>query len=118
MVLADPADIEAREQLARASTTMGINLSCVGTCYPHRVDKAVCVLYPHVPHGQSVALFYPHWIALSQAGNPAKFADIAEILYSRTATLPVAVGAARLSAVMPASFSSDSRWTARLQTSG
>ena len=88
--LADPADIEAREQLARASTTMGINLSCVGTCYPHRVDKAVCALYPHVPHGQSVALFYPHWIALSQAGNPAKFADIAEILDPRTATLPVA----------------------------
>ena len=46
-------------------------------------------LYPHIPHGQSVALFYPHWIALSHVGNPAKFADIAEILAPETATLPV-----------------------------
>ena len=98
--LADPADIEAREQLARASTTMGVNLSCVGTCYPHRVDKAVCALYPHIPHGQSVALFYPHWIAFSQVGNPAKFADVAEILDPRTATLSVEDRAANLPAIM------------------
>ena len=46
--LADPLDILAREQLALASTTMGINLSCVGTCYPHRVDKALCALHPEI----------------------------------------------------------------------
>jgi alcohol dehydrogenase class IV len=98
--LADPADIEARAQLARASTTMGINLSCVGTCYPHRVDKAICALYPHIPHGQSVALLYPHWIAMSQVGSPAKFADVAEILDPRTAMLPVEDRAASLPAIM------------------
>ena len=42
--LANPLDILAREQLALASTTMGINLSRVGTCYPHRVDKRACAL--------------------------------------------------------------------------
>ena len=98
--LADPDDTAARRQLAVASTTMGVNLTCVGTCYPHRVDKALCALYPHIPHGQSVALFYPLWIALSQVGNPAKFADIAAILAPETATLPVDARAESLPAIM------------------
>ena len=81
---------------------MGINLSCVGTCYPHRVDKALCALYPHIPHGQSVAIFYPHWIALSYAGNAAKFADVAEILAPDTTVMPAQIRAAHLPAIMHA----------------
>ena len=41
-VLTDPPNLEGRTHLAYASTTMGINLSCVGTCLPHRIDKALC----------------------------------------------------------------------------
>lgn len=80
LALEQPNDEEARERLAYASTTMGINLACVGTCFPHRADKSLCALRPEIAHGQSVALFYPYWIRSSYHGNPRRFADIAAIL--------------------------------------
>jgi alcohol dehydrogenase len=100
VALANPDDREARTGLAVASTTMGVNLSCVGTCYPHRVDKALCALHPTIPHGQSVAIFYPHWIARSWPGSPEKFADIAEILAPATAALPSDRRAENLSSII------------------
>ena len=42
---------------------MGFNLSCVGTCLPHRIDKAICALHPSIAHGQCIALLYPAWAA-------------------------------------------------------
>lgn len=57
-----PDNLEARESLSLAATAMGLNLARVGTCFPHRVDKAICALRPDIPHGQSVALSYPFWL--------------------------------------------------------
>jgi alcohol dehydrogenase class IV len=85
LALADPQNQVARRKLALASTTMGINLSCVGTCFPHRADKALCGLHPEIAHGQSVAIFYPHWISFSYGGNVPRFALIAEFLEPDTA---------------------------------
>jgi alcohol dehydrogenase class IV len=59
---------------------MGVNLSVVGTCLPHRVDKAVCALHADITHGQCVAFFYPTWVRLSAAGSEARFAKVARIL--------------------------------------
>jgi alcohol dehydrogenase class IV len=89
VALEDPSDRGAREQLALASTTMGINLATVGTCFPHRADKALCALHPEIAHGQSVALFYPYWARFSYRGNAGRFAAIAEILASHVAGLSV-----------------------------
>lgn len=88
IALEDPSDMEAREQLALASTTMGINLALVGTCFPHRADKALCALHAEIAHGQSVALFYPYWARFSYRGNPKRFAKIAEVISPRVASLP------------------------------
>lgn len=75
----------AREQLAFASTTMGYNLSCVGTCLPHRLDKPLCARFPQLTHGQAIALFYPKWIRDSWPGQTARFAEIARALEPRLA---------------------------------
>ena len=85
--LNDPTDIAFREQLAWAATTMGVNLATVGTCLPHRLDKALCALRPHLAHGRSLATIYAHWARLSWRGNPERFAAIAEILQPATASL-------------------------------
>lgn len=96
VALKDPEDACAREQLALASTAMGVNLACVGTCFPHRVDKALCALHPEIPHAQSVALIYPYWIRLSYRGNVQRFAEISEVLEARIAGQPTDVKAAAL----------------------
>jgi alcohol dehydrogenase class IV len=98
--LADPGNVDAREKLALASTTMGINLTCVGTCLPHRADKALCALHPEIPHGQSVALFYCQWISFSHRGNVRRFAHVAEIMSPDTPSASTEARASGLSAVV------------------
>ncbi|WP_456115276.1 hypothetical protein [Stieleria sedimenti] len=88
IALEHPEHGRAREQLAYASTTMGMNLACVGTCFPHRVDKSLCGLRPEIAHGQSVALFYPHWIDSCFHNETKRFARIAAILRPGVAELP------------------------------
>lgn len=100
LALADPQNEVARQKLALASTTMGINLCCVGTCFPHRVDKAICGLHPEMAHGQSVAIFYPHWISFSYCGNVPRFALIAELLEAGTAGVSAEARASRLPRIM------------------
>lgn len=69
-----------RDELARWAALMGVNLSLVGTCWPHRIDKAVCAVFPAISHPQSVAFFYPAWIEVSWPGAVAKFARLARAL--------------------------------------
>ncbi len=88
IALGNPEHRRAREQLAYASTTMGMNLACVGTCFPHRVDKSLCGLRPDIAHGQSVALFYPHWIDSCFRSETKRFARIASILRPDVSDLP------------------------------
>ena len=78
--LEEPAGLRWRNELALAGTLMGLNLSCVGTCLPHRLDKAVCALHPGIPHGQCVAFFYPAWAAHGHPGNPPRFAAMAQLM--------------------------------------
>lgn len=87
--LADPRNGEARFRLSLASTTMGWNLSCVGTCFPHRIDKALCAFHPDICHGQSLAYFYPHWAEMSWRGAPERFARVAEMLDAELVGRPV-----------------------------
>jgi alcohol dehydrogenase class IV len=89
VALANPHHARAREKLSLASTTMGINLSLVGTCLPHRLDKPLCALHPEISHGQSVALFYPCWAMWSHRGNVERFARVTEILDPATRQLPI-----------------------------
>lgn len=94
VALREPDHAEARESLARASMTMGVNLTCVGTCLPHRVDKCICGLHPHIPHGQSLAMIYPAWLRRSLSGSRERFARVTELLEGRATREPSADGVA------------------------
>jgi alcohol dehydrogenase len=100
IALEHPEHQQAREQLAYASTTMGMNLACVGTCFPHRVDKSLCGLRPDIAHGQSVALFYPHWIDSCFRSETKRFARIAAILRPEVSDLPLEEAASMCSQIV------------------
>ncbi len=68
---------DVRDRISFASTSMGINLSCVGTCFPHRGDKAIGALRPEIPHGQRVALLYPYWLHSIEQAAAAQLATLA-----------------------------------------
>ena len=74
------ATMAERSDLALWSALMGVNLSRVGTCLPHRIDKAVCALFAGIPHAQSVAFFFPAWLRWSWPGAVEKFARVARCL--------------------------------------
>jgi alcohol dehydrogenase class IV len=94
VALSDPHNAAARERLSLAGTSMGYNLSCVGTCLPHRLDKPLCAFYPHIAHGQAIAFFYPSWAAYSWRGSAEKFARVAGLLDPAIAKWPVEKAAA------------------------
>jgi alcohol dehydrogenase class IV len=98
-VLQDAHDAAGRSALALAATTMGFNLSCVGTCLPHRIDKAICALHPTITHGLCIALLYRAWAAHCWHGNVARFAEITKILDPSTSDLPETNRAAMFSEV-------------------
>jgi alcohol dehydrogenase class IV len=95
-----PCHREARERLAFAAAMMGINLTSVGTCLPHRLDKPLTALHPHLPHGQAIALFYPAWLKWSIPGHPGRFARIAAIMEPGLRALPEHAQAAALPGIM------------------
>jgi alcohol dehydrogenase len=80
IAIEQPRHAEARAFLSFAGASMGVNLSCVGTCFPHRADKALCALHPEIAHGQSLALFYPYWANISYKGAIARFAQLSRLL--------------------------------------
>lgn len=58
-VLADPEDIEARSELAWADTMAGLCIANAGVTLPHGMGMAIGGMYPHVAHGQALAIVYP-----------------------------------------------------------
>jgi alcohol dehydrogenase class IV len=94
VALAEPHNAAARARLSLAGTSMGYNLSCVGTCLPHRLDKPLCAFYPQLAHGQAVAFFYPSWAAYSWPGCPDRFARVTGLLDPTTTGWPTEQAAA------------------------
>jgi alcohol dehydrogenase class IV len=94
LALNEPNHAQARERLALASTSMGYNLSTVGTCLPHRLDKPLCARFPHITHGQAIAFFYPGWAASSWPGHVERFARVAALLEPHSGQLSLETAAA------------------------
>lgn len=55
----DGHDMEARTQLAWADTLAGLCIASAGVTLPHGIGMAIGGMYPHVAHGQALAVIYP-----------------------------------------------------------
>jgi alcohol dehydrogenase class IV len=58
-LLEDGSDLAAREKMAWADTLAGLCIASAGVTLPHGMGMAVGGMYPHVAHGEALAILYP-----------------------------------------------------------
>jgi alcohol dehydrogenase class IV len=77
--LKDGADIEARTALAHADTLAGICIATVGVTLPHGIGMAIGGMYPHIAHGEALALNYPAFTRFTYASAVGPFARLGRL---------------------------------------
>ncbi len=73
-------DIEAREKMAWADTLAGLCIANAGVTLPHGMGMAVGGMYPHVAHGEALAILYPAFADFTWEAAVPQFARLARIL--------------------------------------
>lgn len=79
-VLANPADIDAREKMAWADTLAGLCIANAGVTLPHGMGMAIGGMYPHVAHGEALAIVYPAFAGFTWEAAIPQFSKLARIL--------------------------------------
>jgi alcohol dehydrogenase class IV len=72
--------LEARAQLAWADTLAGLCIASAGVTLPHGIGMAIGGMYPHVMHGEALAVVYRAITRYTCKAAPAKYAALARIL--------------------------------------
>ncbi len=91
----DGKDIRARSAMAWADTLAGICIANVGTTLPHAMGQPISGHFPHVTHGQSLAVVCPAFTRFTWKGAKSRFADVARIFNPRLKGIPVSEAAER-----------------------
>jgi len=77
---------EARERMAWADTLAGLCIANSGVTLPHGIGMAIGGLYPHISHGEALAVVYPAILRYSYRAAPAKFAVVGRIMDKKLAS--------------------------------
>lgn len=75
----DGNDVEARDAMAWADTLAGLCIANAGVTLPHGMGMAIGGMYPHVAHGESLAVTYPAFLRYTAPSAPMKFATLARL---------------------------------------
>jgi alcohol dehydrogenase class IV len=78
--LEDGSRIDARERLAWADTLAGLCIAAAGVTLPHGIGMAMGGLFPHVAHGEALAVVYPAVLRFSAGCATERFATLARII--------------------------------------
>jgi alcohol dehydrogenase class IV len=78
-------DLDAREGMAWADTLAGLCIANSGVTLPHGIGMAIGGLYPHVAHGEALAVVYPAILEYTYRVAPEKFAAVGRIFDPRLA---------------------------------
>ncbi len=73
------SDIEARTHMAWADTLAGLCIANSGVTLPHGIGMAIGGIYPHVMHGEALAVVYPAVMRFSYPHAQQKFATVGRI---------------------------------------
>jgi alcohol dehydrogenase class IV len=76
---------EAREWMAWADTLAGLCIANSGVTLPHGIGMAIGGLYPHISHGEALAVVYPAILRYSYRAAQAKFAAVGRIMDKKLA---------------------------------
>jgi alcohol dehydrogenase class IV len=79
-VLEDLNNIDAREKMALADLLAGLCIANAGVTLPHGMGMAIGGMYPHVAHGESLAIVYPAFANFTWEAAIPQFAHLARIL--------------------------------------
>ena len=79
-VLRNLGDLEAREKMAWADTLAGLCIANAGVTLPHGMGMAVGGMYPHVAHGEALAILYPAFADFTWEAAVPQFSKISRIL--------------------------------------
>lgn len=79
-VLANLNDPGLREKMAWADTLGGLSIANAGTTLPHGMGMAIGGMYPHVAHGEALAMVYPAFADFTWEAAIPQFAKLARIL--------------------------------------
>jgi alcohol dehydrogenase class IV len=79
-VLNNLKDIEAREKIAWADTLAGLCIANAGVTLPHGMGMAIGGMYPHVAHGEALAIVYPGFAEFTWEFAVPQFSRLARIL--------------------------------------
>jgi alcohol dehydrogenase class IV len=82
------SDLEARSFMAWADTLAGLSIANAGVTLPHGIGMAVSGIYPHVMHGEALAVVYPAILRYSFRHAAAKFAAVGRIFEPALAGVP------------------------------
>ena len=83
-----PDDIKSREKMAWADTLAGLCIANAGVTLPHGMGMAIGGMYPHIAHGEALAIIYPAFAKFTQTHEIRKFAKLARILNPELSMFP------------------------------
>jgi alcohol dehydrogenase class IV len=70
-------DSDAREGMAWADTLAGLSIANAGVSLPHGIGMAIGGMYPHVMHGEALAVVYPAVMRHTWRADVSRFARLA-----------------------------------------
>jgi alcohol dehydrogenase class IV len=82
VVVKDGANIEARTAMAWADTLAGLCIANAGVTLPHGMGMAIGGMYPHVMHGEALAVTYPDFMRYTYRSAIKQFATVGRIFNS------------------------------------
>ena len=91
----DGADQDARTAMAWADTLAGLSIANAGVTLPHGIGMAIGGNYPHVMHGEALAVIYPAILQYTYKTVPEKFARVGGLFDPSLKDLPVEDAAVR-----------------------
>jgi alcohol dehydrogenase class IV len=77
MAIADGSDCDARINMAWADTLAGLCIANAGVTLPHGMGMAMGGMFPHIAHGEALALTYPEFIRYTYVSALPRFAFLA-----------------------------------------
>ena len=89
------SDLHARTAMAWGDTLAGLCIANSGVTLPHGIGMAIGGNYPHVMHGEALAVVYPAILRYSYASAPEKFAAVGRIFNPDIKDLPIKDAAAK-----------------------
>jgi len=91
----DLNNIDLRERMAWADTLAGLSIANAGVTLPHGMGMAIGGMYPHVAHGEALAIVYPACMDYTKEAAIPEFSKLASVFNPSYAELPAKVAAGK-----------------------